>query len=76
MLKTECPECGESIELREEVQVGDRVICVECGAELEILSLVPLELDYTLEDEWEDDWDEEEGEDQDPYEDDEDWEDE
>ncbi len=56
MLRAECPECGEFVALDEDIQVGDRVVCVECGVELEILSLYPLALDYVLADEWEDEW--------------------
>jgi lysine biosynthesis protein LysW len=75
MLRVECPECGEPVELSENTQVGDRVICVECGIELEVLSLSPLEVDYVLEDDWDEDWEEDELEDQDLYEDGE-WDDE
>jgi lysine biosynthesis protein LysW len=64
MLRVECPDCGEIIELRENTRVGSRVICVECGVELEVLSLYPLELDYVLEDEWDDDWEDGEWDDE------------
>ncbi|MBL7200210.1 MAG: hypothetical protein ISS56_08690 [Anaerolineae bacterium] len=62
MLRVECPDCGEIVELRENTPVGSRVICVECGVELEVLSLYPLEVDYALEDEddWEGEWEEDE----------------
>ena len=72
MLRAECPECGEPVELRDSTQVGDRVICIECNTELEVLGLYPLELDYALDDEWDDDWDEaEDQDDEDLYEDEE-----
>ena len=58
MLRIECPECGEPVELREDAKVGDRIVCVECGVDLEILSLYPLEVDYVLEDDWGDNWEE------------------
>ena len=56
MLKAECPDCGEIVELRDGVQVGDQVACEGCGVLLEVLSLRPWELDYALDE----DWDEEE----------------
>jgi alpha-aminoadipate carrier protein LysW len=58
MLRTTCPECGEPVELGDDAQVGERVTCVECRADLEVLSLSPLVVDYALADDWEDDWDE------------------
>jgi lysine biosynthesis protein LysW len=75
MLRAECPECGETVELRENARVGDRVVCVECNTELEILSLYPLELDYALDEDWEEEWEEDELDDEDLYEDEE-WDDE
>jgi lysine biosynthesis protein LysW len=60
MLRAECPECGEPVELRDNTQVGDHVICIECNTELEVLGLYPLDLDYALDDEWDDEWDEDE----------------
>jgi lysine biosynthesis protein LysW len=68
MLRAECPECGEPVELRDNTEVGDHVVCIECNTELEVLSLFPLELDYVLEDEWEDDWDEDDVDDDELYE--------
>jgi len=71
MFRALCPDCSEVVELKESVRVGDRVICVECGIELEVLSLYPLDLDYVLEDDWDDDWEEEEEEEkEDDWEDD------
>jgi lysine biosynthesis protein LysW len=57
MLRTTCPECGEPVEFGEGAQVGERIVCVECQVELEILSSSPLVIDYVLADSWEDDWD-------------------
>jgi lysine biosynthesis protein LysW len=64
MLRAECPDCGEIVQLREDTRVDSCVICVECGVELEVLSLYPLELDYVLEDEWTDAWEEGEWDDE------------
>ena len=64
MYRALCPDCGEVLELRESIQVGDRVTCVECGIELEVLSRYPLDLDYVLDDVWEDSWGDDEDEDE------------
>ena len=40
-----CPECDNPIVVdTEEMEEGETVLCDECGAELEIASLEPLEL--------------------------------
>lgn len=56
MYRSLCPDCGKVVELLESVRAEDRVICVECGIELVVLSRYPLDLDYVLEDDWGDDW--------------------
>ena len=58
MLRVECPECGEPVELSDDAKVGERTGCVECGVDLEVLSLSPLAIDYVLEDDWGDNWEE------------------
>ena len=55
----ECPDCGEKVLVKVPVGLGQRVICPNCQAELEVVETVPLELDW---------YDEEE-----PVDDDEDW---
>lgn len=40
-----CPECNARIEIPAEVAQFERVYCLGCGAELEVLSLRPLELE-------------------------------
>ena len=55
MLKAECPDCGEIVGLRDGVQVGDQVTCEGCGVLLEVLSLRPWELDYALDEDWDED---------------------
>ena len=50
-----CPNCDAMIELDEdELSEGDTLTCEECGADLSVTGLDPLELE-TLEDEEEDD---------------------
>lgn len=41
-----CPLCRENVHISPKFKVGDRVICTGCDAQLEIVSLVPLELDW------------------------------
>lgn len=53
----ECPACGSTFALSKKVKAGDHIYCPECGEELEVISLRPLELDYAFHDE---DWEEEE----------------
>jgi lysine biosynthesis protein LysW len=40
--KVICPDCKTEIKLIEGIMVGDIVECLECGTEVEILSLTPL----------------------------------
>ncbi len=48
-----CPECAYEIELEDPLK-GEIVQCPDCGAELEVMSLDPLEL--LLAPEEEEDW--------------------
>ena len=50
----ECLECGAVLELEADVEVGEIVICPDCGIELEVMSLDPITLD--LAPEVEEDW--------------------
>ena len=51
-----CPECDAEIEVDEfDVDKGDELSCPECGSNLEITGLSPLELELADEDEDEDD---------------------
>ena len=64
-----CPDCDSQIDVDEdELDEGDLITCEECGAELRVLGLDPLELE-SLEDEE----DEEEGSDLEEGDDDEHW---
>lgn len=40
-----CPECEEKVFVDAEAEQGDIVTCDECGADLEIVGLDPVELD-------------------------------
>ena len=57
-----CPECETGIKLGNTPREGQQVTCPECGAELEVISLKPLELDWAYEEseeDWDDGWDSE-----------------
>ena len=58
MNTAECPQCGNEVSLGTQPKLGKLVECKECGAELEVVWLDPLELDWPLdEDEFEEDED-------------------
>jgi alpha-aminoadipate carrier protein LysW len=53
---TVCPECEADIEIDEyDVDKGEIISCPECGVELEVVGLSPLELDVAPpgDDDWE-----------------------
>jgi alpha-aminoadipate carrier protein LysW len=55
-----CPVCEGSFYLdEEEVEEGDLINCEECGAELEVVSTDPLELEAMEEEEEKDEEEEE-----------------
>ena len=55
--KAICPDCGEAIAVSGQIMVGWLVDCPNCGAELEIVETVPLELDFFYEDDESDEQD-------------------
>jgi alpha-aminoadipate carrier protein LysW len=61
MIRTEdrsmavCPECEADVEIDEyDVDKGEVISCPECGVELEVVGLSPLQLDLATQDE--EDW--------------------
>lgn len=60
MPTTACPECSEDVFVDADSEQGDLVICDECGTELEIVGLDPIELDIADADK--DDFDSDENE--------------
>lgn len=57
MAKASCPECYAWIRFPEQVSLGMRLTCIQCGVEVEVVRLDPLELDYAVYPDWEDiDW--------------------
>jgi alpha-aminoadipate/glutamate carrier protein LysW len=55
-----CPECEADVYVDTDADKGDTISCDDCGTELEIVGLDPIELDIVEEDEDEDDLDDEE----------------
>lgn len=49
MPTTACPECSEKVFVDAESEQGDIIFCDECGTELEIVGLDPIELDIYAE---------------------------
>lgn len=64
-----CPECSEDVYVDADSEQGDVVTCDECGSDLEVVGLDPIELDL-YEDKGGDDADEEEDFESYDYEDD------
>jgi lysine biosynthesis protein LysW len=62
MPKAYCPSC-DAVVVVDKPRVGGMVTCRECAQELEIISLNPFEVDYPLDEEWDDDDDEEDEDD-------------
>ena len=49
-----CPECEADVHVDTDADKGDVVSCEECGTDLEIVGLDPVELDIVEDDEEED----------------------
>ncbi len=49
MPATACPECEEKVFVDAESEQGDIVTCEECGSDLEVVGLDPIELDLCVE---------------------------
>lgn len=45
MPTTVCPECDEEVYVDADSEQGDVVTCDECGVDLEVVGLDPIELD-------------------------------
>jgi alpha-aminoadipate carrier protein LysW len=68
MARAYCPECDGRIVL-ESAEVGQKLTCPHCDADLEVIGVEPLELDWAYDWSWEDE-EEEEYEEEDENEDD------
>ena len=49
MQTTQCPVCSSDVIIEEESSAKDLVSCLNCGAELEIITLQPLQLNLLQE---------------------------
>ena len=55
-----CPECDADVHVDTDADKGDIVSCEECGTDLEIVGLDPVELDIVEDEDLDDDVDEDE----------------
>ena len=62
MASTFCPDCDEKIVLNP-ARVGQKLSCPHCDADLEVISVEPLELDWAYDWSWEEDEDEDDDDD-------------
>lgn len=53
-MNVECPVCAGDVELPDDVMENELVVCGDCGSELEVIRLDPVEVD--LAPEVEEDW--------------------
>ena len=54
MEATECISCGSEIKIRENPKMGQLVKCPRCDAELEVVWLDPVEVDWPFVDDYDD----------------------
>jgi len=65
-----CPECDAEIEVDEfDVDKGDLISCPDCGSNLEVTSIAPVELESVEDDEDEEDDEDDDSEDDDDFDD-------
>jgi alpha-aminoadipate carrier protein LysW len=55
-----CPECDADVHVDLDTDKGEIVSCEECGTELEVVGLDPVELDIVEEESYDEDEDEDE----------------
>jgi transcription initiation factor IIE alpha subunit len=59
MSRVYCLDCDERITFNPHVKLGMRFNCPECGSELEVISVDPLEIDWAYDYSWDEDEDDE-----------------
>jgi alpha-aminoadipate carrier protein LysW len=70
-----CPECDAEIEIDEyDVDKGDLISCPECGTNLEVVGVSPVELDNAAGEEEDEEDEEDDEEDEENGDEDEEWE--
>jgi alpha-aminoadipate carrier protein LysW len=45
MFQSTCPECAAEIVLADSTEIGEIVVCPDCGVDLEVTSLQPVMLE-------------------------------
>jgi lysine biosynthesis protein LysW len=58
---THCPDCDEKIVLQSPSRLGQKLTCPHCDADLEVISVDPLELDWVYDWAWEEEEEDDEG---------------
>ena len=48
-MKAECTECLAEIQLADDLEEGEIIVCPDCGVELEVLSVDPLTIEMAPE---------------------------
>ena len=70
-----CPECDAEIEVDEyDVDKGDLISCPECGTNLEVVGVSPVELDNAADEDEDEEDEEDDEEDEENGDEDEEWE--
>ena len=64
MSRAYCPDCDGKITFDSNPKVGTKLVCPHCDAELEVIDVNPVELDWVYE-ESDEDWDDEDEDDDD-----------
>jgi lysine biosynthesis protein LysW len=59
MVSAYCPDCDSRITFNPSARVGQKITCRYCDAELEVISVDPLELDWVYDWSWDEDEEEE-----------------
>lgn len=44
-----CPDCEETVIIPDDTEIGDIIECQNCGSEMEVISLNPLQISLIIE---------------------------
>ncbi|MGD9144848.1 MAG: lysine biosynthesis protein LysW [Anaerolineae bacterium] len=59
MARVYCPDCDGGIRVNPHIKLGLKLVCPHCDADLEVISVDPLEIDWYYDWTWEEDDEEE-----------------
>ena len=45
MNAVECPECASDLDFADDTEMGEILVCPDCGVDLEVISLTPAAVD-------------------------------